>query len=532
MKALSYLLITQLKNRILAIRKKPALLILYAFIILMIFFSAFSLLIFDHEGSTKRSFADERIMYLAITGFGLLYLFVFTTSGLSTGSTLFSMADVGLLFVSPVSSKKILMYGLVSTMGKALLASIFILYQVGNLKIQFGYGMKEILALFFIYAVLVLFGQLMSIGIYIYSNGNPVRKNIVKMLLYGLIGVLAVSVLLLQQKEQISIIEAVFRVLDSHSFGYFPLAGWACMFFKGIVGGVLSMSVLSLVLFLGFGCLIIFLLTFGSADYYEDVLISTEVTFLKVNAAKEGRSVARKSNKNIKIRDEDSDIFKGTGAMTIFYKHLLEMKRGSRFIFIDGYTIVVAAGAGIAGYNFKGTIAAAYGILAFLVYLQFFLTILGRLKLELLKPYIYLIPENSIRKVFAASLTSLLKPCFDGIIIFAVYAVVGGADPLTCIFLALAYIASGAVFVALTILYQRLLGGQPNKIAQSFIGLTLLVVVMAPGVIASVAAAYLLPNSLDFMCTLPFTICCVMIAFLVFLACGNLIDKSEYTGKL
>jgi hypothetical protein len=416
-------------------------------------------------------------------------------------------------------------------MGKALLAALFILYQVGNLKVQFGYGMKEIWALFIIYAVLVLFSQLVSIGIYIYSNGNAYRKNIVKTILYVSMGAIILAGYTLQQTQHVGIMEAVFRLVDSKWFGYVPVAGWATMFFKGIADGVLASVFISLALFIGISILVISLLTIGPADYYEDVLISTEVTFNKLHAAKEGRSIPSKGTKKIKVRDEDEGILKGKGAMTIAYKHILEMKRSSRFIFIDGYTIFAAIGVGIAGYNFKST-EAAYGILAVTIYLQFFLTLFGRLKSELIKPYIYLIPEKSIKKVFAASVTSMMKPCIDAVIIFAVLAAIRGADPFTCIFLALAYAASGAVFTGLTILYQRVLGGQPNRLVQMLIGMTLLLVVMAPAIISSVAAAYLLPDYLEFLCTLPYTIFCVLFTLIMFLTCGNLIEKSEYTGKI
>jgi len=477
------------------------------------------------------SFADERIMYLILTGFGLLYLYIFTTSGLSTGSTLFSMADVGLLFVAPITSKKILAYGLISSMGKALLTAVFILYQVVNLRVQFGYGIKEIMALFIIYAILVLISQLLSIAIYIFSNGNPLRKNLVKTVLYTAIAAFVIVVLVIQQKEQLGVLEAAFKMVDSKWFEYIPVVGWMIMFFKGVVDGVLIYVLLSLTFFLVMGILIISLLTIGSADYYEDVLLSTEVTYQTLQAAKEGRRVQRSSNRKIKVRIEDDGMIKGSGAITLFYKHILEMKRSSKFIFIDGYTIVVAIGVGIAGYNLKSS-EAAYAILVVIIYLQFFLTLFGRLKMELLKPYIYLIPEKSIKKVVAASMTSLLKPCVDAICIFTVLTVVGGADPMTSIFLALAYSAAGAVFVGITILYQRVLKGQPNRFVQVFLGMSLLIAVMAPAIIASAIAAYLLPDSLLFLCTLPFTIFCSLFAFLMFLACGNLIDKSEFTGKL
>jgi hypothetical protein len=523
-----------MKNRILSLKKKPAFLILYGFIIIMVIFSVVMLLVFDQEIKTKH-YADERILFSIIAALGLLYLWLFTNTGLSTGSSLFTMPDVGLLFVSPISSKKILMYGLLSTLGKSLLGSIFIIYQIGNLKSNFGYGFKEIFALFLIFALMVLFCQLLSIGVYIFSNSNSVRKKLVKVILYTAIASLIAVVLLIQRQDQVSMIEAVFRLVASRWFGYVPVTGWITMFFVGIVQGSLTMILIPLGLFLGIGIVIVSLLTVGTADYYEDVLLSTEVNYQKISAAKEGRGIPQSGNKKIKVKDKDQGINKGIGYMAIFHKHILEMKRKSRFIFIDNYTIFTMVGFGIAGYYFKmknAPNAAVYGILATIIYFQYFLTMLGKLNGELLKPYIYLIPEKSIKKVFAASLTSLIKPCVDGVCMFTVLAVFGGINPLICLFSALAYSASGAVFVGLTILYQRVLGGQPNKIVQGFIGFGLLLAVMAPAIGVSVVAAFLLPPALNFLCTIPYTIFCLLFAAFMLAVCGNLIDKAEYTGRL
>ncbi|MHB8129192.1 MAG: putative ABC exporter domain-containing protein [Mobilitalea sp.] len=534
MKALSYLMITQMKNRLLSLKKKPAFLILYGFIILMVGFSVVMLLLSNKEVQNTQ-FADERILYLIIAAFGFLFLMLFTTTGLSTGSSLFTMPDVGLLFVSPISSKKILMYGLISTVGKSLLGSIFIFYQIGSLKANFGYGFKEIFALFIIFAIMVVFCQLLSIGIYIFTNGNPRRKNTVKIILYSTIAVVLLMVLLIQKQEQVGIMEAVFRVTDSSWFGYVPVAGWITMFFMGVVQGSLVSILIPLFLFIIVGILIITLLTVGSADYYEDVLLSTEITYQAQKVAKEGGNISRISNKKIKVKDDDKGIGNGSGAMVIFHKHILEMRRKSRFIFVDNYTLFLMVGLGIAAYNFKMKDApkeAVYGVLGFLIYIQYFFTIMGRLKVELLKPYIYLIPEKSIKKVFAASVTSIIKPCVDGILMFTVFAIMGGADPLTCVFSTLAYGASGAVFTAMTILYQRVLGGQPSKMVQMLIGMLLLISIMTPAIIVSVVAAYFLPDSLLFLCTLPYTIFCLLFAAIMFITCGNLIDKAEYTGRL
>lgn len=534
MKALSYLIMSQLKNRILSLKKKPGMMILYICITVIILLSIIALFIFG-DSMTQTNMADERIIFLIIAGFGLLFLYSFTITGLSTGSSLFTMPDVGLLFVAPISSKKILMYGLISTLGKSLLGSVFIFYQIINLKANFGYGAKEILALFVVFALLLVFCQLLSIGIYIFSNGNSLRKNLVKGILYGMLLGLALSVYLVEKTGNIGMWEALLKVIASDWFGYVPVAGWMIMFFVGVAQGALVPVLISLALFLGFGILVVILLTAGKADYYEDVLISTEYTYTVQKAAKEGGNIPRAGKLKIKVKDGEPGIGKGSGAMVIFHKQLLEMKRKSRFVIIDNFTIFVTVLLGVVGYNMKlreAPVEAYYGILGTMIYLQYFLTVFGRFKMELLKPYIFLIPESSLKKVFAASLISLLKPCVDGALFFAILTITGNINPLHSIFLALAYAASGAVFVGMTILYQRVLGGQPNQLVRTFIGIGLLTAVMAPSIGASVIAGFLLPESLKFLTVLPFAVFCILFAVLLFVLNGNLLDKTEYTGKL
>lgn len=458
MKALAYLIFTQLKNRILNLRKKPALLIFYCLIFVIAVVSIIALFLVP-QSTSSMAVADGRVIYLFIGGFGLLYIYTFTYTGLATGSTFFNMADVGLLFVAPISPIKVLIYGLLSAIGKAMLASLFILYQIPNLRNMLGYGLKEILSLFFIYMILVIFNQLLSIGVYIYTNGNESRKNLVKSFIYGYLAAVAIIAFIMIRKEQTGILEALYRMTESKWFGFMPVAGWAIMFFKGVLTGSAADIVISLGLFILVGAIFIVMLTGRDTDYYEDVLYSTEAAYQKLMYAKI--------------------------------------------------------------------------IMIVLIYIQYFFTLFGRLSIELIKPYIYLIPEPSFKKLIAASASSLLKPCVDAVLIFGVLGVTQGSGLLQCIFMALAYAASGTVFVGLTVVYQRLFGGQPNVVARLFVSILLLGAVIAPGVVASLMVEKLwLPDSMRFMATLPYTVICLIAAFIMFYACRNLLDNSEYSGKL
>lgn len=532
MKALTYLILTQTKNKILAIRKKPGMMILYGIILLSIIGSII-LLIAAKDMQLNTAYTDDRILYMFLTGFGMLYLFTFTFTGLSTGSTFFTMADVGLLFVAPISNKKILFYGLLSSIGKTMLASIFILYQIPNLQRMFGYGLIEILALFFIYVVMVMFCQTLSIGVYIFTNGNQKRKNIVKLALYVFAGLLMVATYLIMQKENVGIIDGTKLLLDRKWFEYLPVIGWVIMFFKGILAGSILQAIIALAFFVLISALLISLLTAHESDYYEDVLYSTELQFQRINDYKEGRNVsATSSNRKVKVKEEENGLIKGKGAIVFAFKHILEMKRSSRFIFIDTLTILTTIGVGIAGYSMKHKMSS-YIILATIIYIQFFMTLFGRLKIELMKPYIYMIPETSFKKLIAASISSLLKPCVDSVFIFATLALVGGAGILECIFMAIAYSSSGAVFVGLTIVYQRVLGGQPNKFIQIFIGFSLMFIIFTPAIVVSVLFALLIiPKSMQFLSTLPFSIINLVCALIMFYSCRNLLDNAEFSDRI
>lgn len=532
MKALIYLLATRFKNQILSLKKKPGMLILYLFVFLMIA-GSLVIVILSGEGAIRAEYADEKVLISIIGGVALFLLYTFVYSGLSTGSSLFTMPDVGLLFVSPISSKKILFYGLISTLGKSLLGGFFIFYQIGNLRSNFGYGMKEVFALFFIFALLLLFGQLLAIGIYIFSNGNEKRKRIVKTIIYLAFAGILLAVYFVSKKDEIGMLDAALRVASSEGFGYIPIAGWGTMLFVGVVHNSLSAILVSIGLFALLGAVMVYVLTSGRADYYEDVLVSTEKTYQTLLAAKEGRRVAP-SGKKRKIKEQDHGIGKGIGASALLYKHIHEMKRKSRLIFLDSFTFFILAGAGIAGYYFrqnKFPEELDYIILGTLIYVQYIMSMMGKLKNELTKPYIYLMPASSLSKVFAASGTSLIKPCVDGVLIFIVYVIIRGMNPLMGIFFAAAYAASGAVFTGLTILYQRVLGDQPNKIVQMFFCFGLLLLIMTPSIGVSVVAAFLLPNAFAFLVTVPYTVFCLLFTLLLFLLNGNLIDKAEFTGR-
>jgi hypothetical protein len=273
------------------------------------------------------------------------------------------------------------------------------------------------------------------------------------------------------------------------------------------------------------------------ADYYEDVLQTTEKTDLIKRAMKSGdrATVASLSAKPTKVRD--TGINNGWGANTFFYKHLREAGRKSRLVFVNGSTVLLViislamaffVGKVSAGDKDPATRGQLMAIaLGMLVYVQFFLNTVGDWSRELLTPYIYLVPENPFKKLIWASLTTILKPIIDGFIVFTLLCIALQANPLTALVCALIYGSMGFVFTANSVLSQRLFGRSGSKGLLVFAYMMIIGLTVAPGVVVSSLLLFLGHGLPGIVVGLPVVIWNVGISFVIFAACKNILHSIE-----
>jgi hypothetical protein len=126
MSSLVFLLVKSAKNTLLELRRKPAKLALWVLVIAGIGgIFLFSLFTRQNAAGSLDLVWLKGILFLFI----LLSVVIAIQKGLAKGDVIFDMNDVNLLFVSPVSSRLILMYGIVRMAKTAFLAGFFILFQ-------------------------------------------------------------------------------------------------------------------------------------------------------------------------------------------------------------------------------------------------------------------------------------------------------------------------------------------------------------------------------------------------------------------
>ncbi len=534
MNALAYLVRKQFINFFRDLFHHPARLVGY---IISAAFVLMALIMPSVDPSKNAGHTDIRILHGAIYGLMLFLGIPSLISSLKSGTTMFKMSDVNFLFVSPISPKKILNYGLLKQMVTTLLGFVFLLCYSGTVMQNFKITAAGML-IFLAYFVAMLFlVQVLSLLIYSYTNGNVQRQSMVRTVLYAFFALMALAVIYLIQKNGGGV-NGLLAAAASREMEYFPIFGWAkgaafAMVVGNITLGLIYTALLAVMFFI---CLVLF--EHSDTDYYEDVLEKTETMFEAKQAMKERRTMQTKK----KVRVGRTGLGKGWGANALFYKHLCEARRRSRLVFISLSTVLIALGNVVLGILIatasKGDSDAPTPdqmmlmLMAADVYVLFLMSAAGDWSREIQKPYIYLIPEESFPKLIWASMTSIMKAVVDGAFFAVAACIAVKAQPLTGLIFFLGYVSVSLLFLAGNILSQRTMGSMSNRGFVAVLYMLLLILLLLPGVVGGVILYFTVLQNVPgiptlFLAGLPFVVWNVLVSTVIIYCCRNLLSNAE-----
>lgn len=473
MKSLMFLIGRGLKNTLKEILHKPSLIIAYGVMVLALIGMVVMCIAMPVERNASPEYAALTMGALRVVTLALLLWFIYR--GTKEGTTLFSMADVNLLFTSPVPSKSILIYGLLQQAGAMLLVGALMLFNLVNFQNLLGIGPGQALAVIAVAIVYLFLMQLVQMLVYIVSATHPRMRRVFR----GAINLALLAVVLLAGWEVYAkgdLTAGLMGALASPVFGLIPVSGW--------FGNVAALAVagwgMEFYLNLGLSALamavLIYLLCSVQGDYYEDVLQATE----KVHAVKQlqkagkAQSVAATS----KARRGKERLF-GQGSMALLARHWVEIRRRG-ILLIDKMTltgvggtiffVIVAKSAGFA--DEAGMIPFVF----FMAYMMYFLGMTGFWQQELTRPYIFLIPQSSASRVLAATAMNVVKMGLDGAIAMIAAGLIVQADPVEVILCCLCMFAFAALYTYLDVLLRRIVGKRhANSLWMLFYMLALLI---------------------------------------------------------
>jgi hypothetical protein len=478
--SLVFLLVRSAKNTLLELRRKPAKLLLWVLAIAGIG-GVFLLSLYTRQSAA----GSLDLVWLK----GILFLFILLfvvfaiQKGLANGDVIFDMNDVNLLFVSPVNSRLILMYGIVRMAKMAFWAGFFILFQSNSLSTGFGVGFDAVLLV--LLGFMLAFGvlQVLSLLIYSLTNGKPRRKLAVRIL-----AVAAFLPLLVYTGVQLAgmgdLLAALEHTLRSPLASWTPVAGWASAGVVSLISGDTGSGFLFLGLLVLSGALLILYIALSNPDYYEDVLVATETAFERKRVLAEGQiNPEASSAKKVKVVKTGIG---GLGTSAIFYKHLRESFRANQLGLWGVSSILMVLGAALFSLFLRGEDGEILILLQILMWMQIFLIGTGRGLKELYMHYIYLIPESSFQKIVWSNLEIVFKVLVESLAVFGITGLIMG-EPFWLVAAAIAvYTLFSFLLLGINYLSLRWTGADISAGLLIFIYTLAVIVIMLPGLIAAI----------------------------------------------
>ena len=472
MSALLFLTLCKIKNKLLELLHKPfRLMITLLFILLLVL----NFTLNENSLGGHRPYGEFKAIIFA---FYILCFVIESKKGFHSGGTMFSMADVNMLFMSPVRSAFILFHGMLSRLGSSLFMALAFIYQFSLLRSLYTVTPKDMLTAVLGYAGVVFLSQLTGMFIYFYTCGSVKKIKSTKAVLYSLYAVFALILVISLSGNGLSLSSAALH-LTSLPMRFFPVAGWVFNAVDAVMHSDLVKLFWGLVPCLLFAVLVFLLLAFPKQGYYEDVLLSAE---------KGGDSKADDGAlAEVKIRNRGKGLKKGQGASVLFYKHLIENRRAKSSLFTPSSLIYLVL-LGVYGFVFNGDFVVLF---SFSCMVSFIPVLSGRWLKELTMPHIFMIPESPVKKLFYILPEMLPGLIVESVLQCALIGYVCGLGPMVTLTVTAARLSVSFVLIGTALLAARIFREKEKN--SLFLSLSVL-----PGIVLVLPSAALCVGALNF----------------------------------
>lgn len=347
-----------------------------------------------------------------------------------SGSSIFSMPDVNLLFSAPMKPQSVLLFKLTTQIFLLLFASVYLAIQVPTLVAELKLGAFVGAVMVFAWILILVYQRLINIFLYILASMSARVKKMLLPTSVGALAVLAVAYLFCYRSTG-SCIEAAKVLFANPASRCIPIYGWI----KGAVAwaaeGKIFLSVVALLLLFGGAFAFAFGIWHMKPDFYEEALSKSQKTAEALTSAQSG-TVAKRS-KERPDRIERDGMKHGCGANVFFFKSLYNRKR---FAYLGFFTktsvlyLVLAVGVAlILRISAKTSSFIPIGLgLCVIVFLR---SMGDPLASDMEKSCFVTVPASAHEKILWSLLSGSVDCALDTLPAVVLSAAVLGASPLS-----------------------------------------------------------------------------------------------------
>ena len=497
MNSLFYLMLTTFKNQLKEILKSPLKLTLYVlgigFMVLMLVTSVFA------------EFPEEPTNPLFLKGIFFGFFMLTLGGGIFAGlkgASPYSMEDVNLLFPSPIRPKSILLFGIIKAVKPIILGSWFIIFQAGWFRSSFGVGLVGFMFIWLGYVLFAFISQLLQIFVYAFTHASEAKKRVAAVLITLCFVPLFLSGAIHFINADFVFMDGLIAILGSRILDLTPFIGWAASGTANLALGNTASAALSMGLTLAFGGVLFVALYIKDPDFYEHAAGATQSVFEAQRDMMGGDLQSTMARENVKVKGVG--LFGFTGAAAFFGKHLRESLRAGRFGLWGLPSLTLAVAAVMAAYFFMNENASDHGgnlliPVLILMGVKYFSAGMGRGYLETFSHYIYLIPENPMKKWLWANGENIAKAAGEGAVIFLVAGIITREHPIAAILMAVLYVSFTFYMLAINLAFMRFAGILYRSPYLAAIFVFVYIVPALPGVTLAVLAVFLTTPPWSFM---------------------------------
>jgi len=391
------------------------------------------------------------IAELAVGGVMLAMLIYSALSGEKSGSSIFMMADVNLLFSAPLKPQSVLLFRLVAQMGAMIAASIYLIFQIPNLVLNAGFSALAAVAVLFAWVIILIVGRLFSVLIYSLVTTYPRAKKYVRPVVYAVIAALLAAFALRWRGGGMPPVDAAVSAFNAPWTRYIPFWGWTKGFAVSALEGKVGAMLIYLLLTVAASVLLVFIIWKLKVDFYEDALARSSEAAERQAAIQEGKSAAKRKKDRADTLRRDG-LNRGWGASVYFWKSMYNRFRFAKLGFMTK-TLITYLVIGVGGalflklavhYERFVIIALAFGVAVF------FRSLGNPISGDTQQALFTMVPDRAGSKVGYSLLAGTVNCLLDMLPGYLIAAVILRAEPMFAL-LALVMILAIGTFIDLSL---------------------------------------------------------------------------------